>query len=201
MKDYIILNRDKLIRTFKWTAIILTTAFCAWTYYKCDSANCFVGTDFTIGLILTLLIMPAFSVMLETVRNYIEYWRMEKFFDSNPMNELLKDGFRKNPTEKDSKWFLSKLSAVGQFDKFNMICEVENGRLRIIAKTNYDHLDTWDNKDIDSVLQSFRHVRFEYDGDGIVTSLKISEVKKMTYANLTEYLREFVKLLKKLKVE
>ena len=117
------------------------------------------------------------------------------------MNELLKDGFRKNPTEKDSKWFLSKLSAVGQFDNYNMICEVENGRLRVIAKTNYDHLDTWNNKDIDSVLQSFRHVRFEYDGDGIATSLNISEVKKMTYANLTESLREFVKLLKKLKVE
>lgn len=150
---------------------------------------------------MTLLILPTFSIILEIAKSYIEYRRTEKFFDSNPMNELLKHGFRKDPTEKDSKWFLSKLSAVGQFDDYNMICEVENGRLRVIAKTNYDHLDTWANKDIDLVRQSFRHVRFEYDGDGIATSLKLSEVKQMTYDGLVSYLGEFVKMLKKLKVE
>ena len=201
MKDYIILNKDKLIRTFKWTAIILTTAFCVWAYYKCDSGNCFIIADFILGLIMTVLILPTFSILLETIQNYIEYRRAEKFFDSKPMNELLKNGFRKDPTEKESKWFLAKLSAVGQFGNYNMLCEVESGRLRVIAKTNYDHLDTWDNKDIDFVRQSFRHVKFEYDGDGIATSLKMSEVRKMTYESLVTYLSDFVKMLKKLNVE
>ena len=201
MKDYIILNKDKLVRTFKWTAIILTTVFCVWTYYKCDSVNCFFGTDFILGLSMTLLILPTCYITLDTIKNYLEYWRTEKFFDSKPMNELLKNGFKKDPTEKESKWFLSKLTAVGQFDIYEMICEVENGRLRVIAKTNYDHLDAWDNKDIDLVRQSFRHVRFEYDGDGIATSLKTSEVKKMTYESLISYLTDFVKILKKLKLE
>ena len=153
MKDYIILNKDKLIRTFKWTAIILTTALCVWTYYKCDSGNCFIGTDFILGLIMTLFILPTFSIVLETIQNYIEYRRTEKFFDSKPMNELFKNGFRKDLTGKESKWFLSKVNGVGQFDNYNMICEVESGRLRVIAKTNYDHLDTWDNKEIDFILQ------------------------------------------------
>ena len=117
------------------------------------------------------------------------------------MTGLLKNGFRKDLTEKESKWFLSKLSAVGKFDNYNMICEVENGRLRVIAKANYDHLDRWDNTDIDSIRQSFRHVRFGYEGDGIATFLKISEVRKMTYDSLVSHLTDFVKMLKKLKVE
>ncbi|WP_253403602.1 hypothetical protein [Pontibacter sp. HSC-36F09] len=117
------------------------------------------------------------------------------------MSELFKNGFKASLTEKESKWFMSKLSLVGQFDNYNMICEVENGRLRVIANTNYDHLDKWDDKDIDSIQQSFRHVRFEYDGDGIATTLKVSEVKKMTYNGLESHLKEFIKMLKKLKIE
>ncbi len=116
------------------------------------------------------------------------------------MTELFKNGFEKDHTEKGSKWFLSKLIAVGQFDNYNMICEVENGRLRVIAKTNYDHLDTWDNKDIKSIRQSFKHVRFENDGLGLATSLKVGDVKKMTYDHFVSYLGEFVKMLRELKV-
>jgi hypothetical protein len=130
MKDYILMNKDKLIRTFKWTAIILTTVFCVWTYYKCDSGNCYYSSDFILGLVATLLILPTFSIMFEITQSYIEYRRTEKFFDSDPMTELLKNGFKKDRTEKKSKWFLSKLSAVGQFDNYFMTCEVQNGRLR-----------------------------------------------------------------------
>ncbi|WP_133242768.1 hypothetical protein [Pontibacter virosus] len=148
-----------------------------------------------------MLILPTFSITIETIQSYIEYRRTKEFFNSIPMGELLKNGFKENLSEKESKWFMSKLIIVGQFDNYHMICEVENGRLRVIAKTNYDHLDTWDDKDIDSIQQSFRHVRFEYDGDGIATSLKVSDVKKMTYESLVSHLKEFVKMLRKLKVE
>jgi len=201
MKDYILLNKDKLIRTFKWTAIILTTAFCVWTYYKWQNESYYNNSDFIQGLVMTSLVLPTFSIVFETIQKYIEYWRTERFFDSTPMRELLKSGFRKDHTNKESKWFLSKLNAVGQFESYSMICEVESGRLRIIAKTDYAHLDAWANKDIDLVRQSFRNMRFEYDGDGIATSLKIGEVRQMTYDGLVNYLREFVKMLKKLNVE
>lgn len=199
-KDYILLNKDKLVRTFKWAAIILTTAFCIWTYYNCGG-NCYYSSDFTVGLLMTLLILPTFSIVFEIIPGYSEYWRPERFLDSNPMGELLKNGFKKDVTEKQSKWFLSKLNAVGQFDNYSMICEVENGRLRVIAKTNYDHLDAWNDKDIDSIIQSFRHVKFEYAGEGIAISLKVSDVKRMTYDSLVSYLRDFVRMLKKLKIE
>jgi len=140
-------------------------------------------------------------VILEAISGYIVFWRTEKFFDSNPINELFNDGFTKEFTQEKSKWLLIKLSAVGQFNNYNMICEVENGRLRIIAKTNYDHLDRWADEEINLALQSSRHVRFEYDGQGIATSLKIKDVKKMSFEGLQSYLQDFSEMLKKLKIE
>jgi hypothetical protein len=148
---------------------------------------------------MTLLVLPTFPIVFEIIPGFIEYKRTEKLFDSEPIKELIKNGFKKDLTEKSSKWFLSKLSTVGQFDKYEMVCEVESGRLRIIARTNYEHLENWDINDIKAIQQSFKHVRFEYDGDGIATSLKVSRVKKMTYKELENYLREFVKMLDKLK--
>ncbi len=87
------------------------------------------------------------------------------------------------------------------FDGYAMICELDSGRLRVIARSNYNHLDTWDNNDIHVVLQSFKNIKFEYDALGIATSLKISDVKKMNYEELVSNLEQFVEMLKKLKIE
>src|SRR5690606_36066789 len=94
MINYTLLNKAKLIRTFVWTAIILTIAFCIWAYYNCDSVNCYNSSDFIFGLITTLFILPTISIMLETTQGYIEYRRTEKFFNSIPMSELFKNGFK-----------------------------------------------------------------------------------------------------------
>jgi hypothetical protein len=200
MKDYILLNKDRLLRTFGWTSVFLTIAFSAWRYYKCNG-NFFYSSEFTIGIVWTLLILPTCSIIFSTIDGYIKYWRTSKFFESTPIADLLRNGFRKDWSDRDSKWWLSTLILVGPFDRYEMICELDRGRLRVIAKSNYDHLDAWDNKEINLVLQSFKNVRFEYDGQGIATSLKMSDVKKMTYEGLVNYLKDFVEMLKKLKVE
>ena len=150
---------------------------------------------------MTLHVLPASVSALELVRGYFEYRNTNSFFEKTCISGLLRIGFKKDWDNKDSKMFLSKLVAVGQFDRFEMICEVESGRLRVIAKSNYTHLDKWDINEIDAIQQLFGHVKFEYDGLGIATSLKMSEVKRMTFSDLQNYLSEFVKMLEKLNLE
>jgi hypothetical protein len=201
MKEYILQNKDKLTRKFKWTVIILTGGFIVMEFYNCYHANCSSTTQLTIGFIMTLLVLPIFFLVFEIIPGFIEYRRTDKFFETTSVNGLLKNGFKKDVDNKDSKWFLSKLILVGPFDKYEMICEIEQGRLRVIAKSNYDHLDNWDNKEIKAIQKLFSHVRFEYDGQGIATSLKMTKVKRMTFNDLQNYLGEFVKMLEKLKIE
>jgi hypothetical protein len=200
MNDYIKLNKNKLIATFKWAAIILTALLGGYTYKNCDAGNCFATNDFMVSLLVSVLFLPAFLAGFEVLTGYIEYWRSEKFFNSNPVAELLKNGFVKDYTEKESTWMLSKLCWVGKFANYEMIFEIERNRLRVIAKTDCSHLDDWDNKEIKAVLQIYKQVRFEFDGQGIATSLKVRDVKKMTYTELVIYLEEFIKLLKELKI-
>ncbi len=200
MKDYIKLNKNKLIKTFKWTAIILTALLGGYTYKNCNTGNCFATIDFMVSLLVSVLFLPALLAGFEILTGYIEYWRSEKFFESIPIAELLKNGFVKDYTEKESTWMLSKLCWVGKFGNYEMICEIESNRLRVIAKTDYSHLDDWDNKEIHAVLQAYKHGRFEFDSKGIATSLKVKDVRKMTYADFVNYLEDFTKLLTELKV-
>lgn len=200
MKEYILLNKDKIVGNFKWTSIMVTVAFCIWLYYRCNKDNCYNTIEIVYGLLITLLIVPSYLLVIGIVQGFIEVKKTDKFFNSQPINELFKNGFKKDWTNKNSRWFFSKLCAVGQFDKYEMICEVENKRLRIIAKANYDHLDDWSVNEIKSVIQSFKEINFEYDGEGIATSLEKSKVKKMTYADLINYLTDFGKMLEKLKI-
>lgn len=201
MKEFILLNKDKLIRTFQWTSIIVTAIFLGLEFYNCYHKDCSSRAQLTTGLFMTLLFLPSFALALEILQGFIEYRKTEKFFETSSVNGLLKNGFKKDWDNKDSKWFLSKLIAVGKFDKYEMICEIEQGRLRVIAKSNYDHLDKWDNSEIIAIQKLFSHVRFEYDGLGIATSLKMTQAKRMTFSELQNYLGEFVKMLEKLKIQ
>ncbi len=147
-----------------------------------------------------MIILPALVTSSEALYGMIEYKRTESFFESRTMREWLGQGFTKEWDSRDSRWYLSKRIAVGRFDQFEMICEVEDGRLRVIAKADYGHLDSWTDQDIKSVQQAFGHVRFEYDGQGIATSLKVSAVREMTLSAFEAYLREFGKMLRQLKI-
>ena len=116
------------------------------------------------------------------------------------MNEIFKIGFVNDFNNKESKWEFSKLITVGQYSNYEMIFEVENGRLRIIAISNYSHLDKWDSREIIGIIKSFSHIRFEYDGLGIATRLKIPNVKRMTTSEIKNYLDDFVEMLKLLEI-
>jgi hypothetical protein len=200
MKDYILLNKDKLIRTFKLSSIILATIFFIVELYNCYQDNCSPKTEQLYWLIMTLLVVPIFVTISDVFHGYFEYRNTNKFFDTTSVSGLLKIGFKKDWDDRDSKWLLSKLIAVGQFDKYEMICAIEQGRLRVIAKSTYDHLDKWENREIKEIQKLFGHVKFEFDGQGIATSLKMTEVKRMTFNELQNYLGEFVKMLEKLKI-
>ncbi len=201
MKRYIFFNKDKLVRTYKWAAIILTIAFAAVEFDNCYHDDCSSKIRLTYGLIMTLIVVPTSLLISDIVPGYLGYRNTNRFFETSSVNGLLQTGFKKDWDNKDSKWFLSNLIAVGNFDRYQMICEVEGARLRIIAKSKYDHLDNWDIDEIKAVQKQFSHVRFEYDGLGIATSLRMTQVKRMTFDELQTYLGEFAKMLKKLRIE
>ena len=158
----------------------------------------FTSTSFCLAL--SIIAFPTLIVSVEILEGFMVYTRTKNFFEALPMNEIFKIGFVNDFNNKESKWEFSKLITVGQYSNYEMIFEVENGRLRIIAISNYSHLDKWDSREIIGIIKSFSHIRFEYDGLGIATSLKIPNVKRMTTSEIKNYLDDFVEMLKLLEI-
>ena len=190
-QEFLELNRSKIISGLKWTSIIFTTIVLvayAWT------GKLPVWTLFLTVLLFASVLFPIFIMALGTFKDYLEFKRTNEILNSYPYNELIKDGFKRVPTNQNSKWLFSQIMLQGHLNDYPMDCEVENGVLKMIALVN---LHNFKKEHLKELKREFGDSKIEYDWLGIALKYNVKKERLTSYGQLKSDLGRFIQFFKK----
>ena len=190
-QEFLRLNKNKIIFGLKWTSIIFTVivlAAYAWT------GKLPAWTLFITVLLFASVLFPIFIMALGTFRDYLEFKRTNEILNRYPYNELTKNGFKRVPTNQNSKWLFSQIMLQGHFDDYPMDCEVENGILKMIALVNRDNFK---KEHLKELKREFGGKKIEYDWLGIALKYNVNKERLTAYGQLKGDLDRFIQFFKK----
>jgi len=194
MKEFIALNKQKIIFGLRWSSIIFTTiVLIAFAWGK------FNGQVPTIELFVSILLVagivfPLFIITLGVLQDYSEYKRIDKILNTYPYSDLVNNGFKRIPTNQNSKWMLSKVMLRGHFNSYPVDCEVENGILKIIALVNRDNFK---KEHMEKLKKDFGSKKVAYDSLGIAMGYNVKKERLTAFEQLKGDLDKFVQFFKK----
>jgi len=191
LKEFFELNRSKVISGLKWTSITFTTIILAayvWT------GKLPVWTLFLTVLLFTSILFPIFIIAIGTIKDFLEFKRTNEILNRYPYNELVKNGFKRVPTNQNSKWLYSQIMLRGYFADYPMDCEVENGTLKMIALVN---LDNFKKEHLKELKREFGDNKIEQDWLGVALKYKVKEEGLTAYGQLKGDLDRFIQFFKK----
>jgi len=194
LKEFLILNKDKIKFGLKWTSILFTTivliAFAVGRFYgQIPKWSLFITT-----LVVAGVFFPIFIWTLGIFKDYLEFKRTNEILNRYPYNELIKNGFHRVMTNKNTKWLLSQIMLQGYFEDYPMDCEVENGVLKMIALVNRDNFK---KEHIEELRIEFGESKVDYDWLGIALKYNVEKERLNAYGQLSEDLKRFITFFKK----
>jgi|GEM_PF-2309308 len=194
IKEFLIINRDKLEFGLKWSSIIfisLVLVAFAWGRYHGQIPE---WSLFITVLLVAGIFFPVFCMTLGTIKEFQEYKITKRTLDQYPFNELTKNGFEIILTNKKSKWMFSQIMLRGHIDDYPMDCEVENGIIKLIALVNRDNFKKEHMKEL---KREFGDRKVEYDWLGIALRFNIKKEKFTSFGQLKADIHRFIQFFKK----
>lgn len=198
MKEFIKVNRQKIIFSLKWTSIVLTSV---WTIYLFKKYFDGISVDIKtiiLSYFIATIFLPLFTQLLLSVKELIEFIRINKILNSNPFIHLLNIGLTKSYTDKKTKWITSKPTLTGAVNNYPIRCEVEKGIVRIIANANLDKIEKADMK---NWKELFGDKNIEYDWFGVALVYRPKRFKQIDFADLENEIKQLIRTLKDAKVD
>ena len=198
MKEFLVLNRDKLKFGLKWISIIFTSivliAF-AWGRFYGQVPE---WTLFITVLLVAGIFFPIFIMSIGTIKEFQVYKRTKAILDNYPFNELTKNGFQKSHTFENSKWTMTQLMLKGQFDNYPIECEVENSTFKFIALTNLDNVK---KEHMKKLKKEFGDSKIEFDWFGIAMKYNTTKDRVTSFDQLKTDLGRFIGFLRDEKLD
>jgi hypothetical protein len=198
MKEFILVNRQKILFSLKGNSIVFTSA---WTVYLFKKYFDGITLDFNtiiLGYCIATIFFPSFTQLLLSIVALIEFMRINKILNNNPFNHLLNMGLTKSYTDKKRKWITSNPTLTGSLDNYPIRCEVEKGIVRIIANANLDKIGKADMKNWKEI---FGEKNVEYDWFGVALVYSPKRFKQINFNDLENEIKQFIKTLKDAKID
>jgi hypothetical protein len=192
LKEFIEVNKKKLLSCVKWSSIIFTSL----VIIAFSAAIILKGQRPDLILVMTVILFasvffPLFITAISAAKDCLAYIKAKSIFESYPINELQKLGI--NKAFENSKWTYTQLVLKGQFENYKIECNVKDALLKITVQVN---LDLVTKEHIENLKSMFGKKNIELDWLGIALVYNSKRRKDLTLPDLETEIRQLIMFLK-----
>jgi hypothetical protein len=192
LKEFIEVNKKKLLSCVKWSSIIFTSL----VIIAFSAAIILKGQRPDLILVMTVILFasvffPLFITAISAAKDCLAYIKAKSIFESYPINELQKLGI--NKAFENSKWTYTQLVLKGQFENYKIECNVKDALLKITVQVN---LDLVTKEHIENLKSMFGKKNIELDWLGIALVYNSKRRKDLTLPDLETEIRQLILFLK-----
>ena len=196
MKEFLQLNRSKLVFAFKFTL-----AFCLTLVLIIFGIGYLKGHLPELTLFLTVILsagigFPIFIIVIGTLRGAWDLHKRRKAFGTYPFSELSNYGFTEKLKNDISRWQFSEPILTGKIDNFEIIAEVDTQHEPDIIKFQaLTEVEAIGKNEVRRLTRKFSTDDIHLDFHGVSKRISVKNHRMNNVTELTNELARFIQIL------